>query len=89
MGVTTFEWLKETDAGKKAFVAELTDAEIEASLAPEEINLSVTVHGDTDITTVLDDKDDVVEMPTITVAEGKLFKGFALKIINYLLQQLF
>ena len=78
LGVTTYEWLKDTDAGRKSFLAELTDEEIEASLAPEEINLTVTVRGDTNEVTVLDDKDDVIKMPEITVAEGKMFKGFAL-----------
>ena len=77
LGKETFAWLKDTDAGKAAFLRELTNAEIEASLAPEEINLAVTVHGDTNITTTLDDKDDVIEMPEITVPETKLFKGFA------------
>ena len=78
LGVSTYQWLKETDAGKKAFVSELTDQEITDSLAPETINLTVTVHGDTDAVTLLDDKDDVITMPTITVPDGKIFKGFAL-----------
>ena len=77
LGVTTYAWLKGTDAGRASFVRELTDAEIEASLAPEEINLAVTVHGDTNVTTTLTDKDTAIAMPEITVAEGKLFKGFA------------
>lgn len=77
LGKETFAWLKDTDAGKAAFLRELTNAEIEASFVPETINLAVTVHGDTSITTTLDDKDDVIEMPTITVAEGKQFNGFA------------
>ena len=77
LGKETFAWLKDTDAGKAAFVRALTDAEIEASFVPETIDLAVTVHGDTDITTTLDDKDDVIQMPEITVADGKQFKGFA------------
>ncbi len=77
LGVSTYDWLKGTDAGKAAFVRELTDAEIEASLVPEEINLAVTVHGDTDVTTTLTDKNTAITMPTITVAEGKQFEGFA------------
>ena len=76
LGATVYEWLQ-TDAGKKSFLAELTDQEIEESLAPVTINLSVTVHGDTNITTLLDSEDKVVEMPVITVPETKLFKGFA------------
>lgn len=72
----TYSWLQ-TDAGKASLLRELTDAEITASLAPATINLTVTVHGDTDATTLLDDADDVVTMPAITNPEGKVFKGFA------------
>ena len=77
LAVTTYEWLKGTDVGKASFVRELTDAEIEASLAPEEINLAVTVHGDTNVTTTLTDKTTAIQMPEITVAADKQFKGFA------------
>jgi uncharacterized repeat protein (TIGR02543 family) len=78
LGTRVFDWLKATDAGKKAFIAELTKEEIEASLVPESIKLTVNVHGDTTVTTVLEDKDTAVTMPTITVPEGQLFKGFAI-----------
>ena len=77
LGITVYDWLKNTDAGKASFVKELTDAEIEASLAPEEINLAVTVHGDTNVTTTLTDKTTAIQMPEITVAADKQFKGFA------------
>ncbi len=77
LGVSTYDWLKGTDAGKAAFVKELTDAEIQESLVPEEINLAVTVHGDTNVTTTLTDKTTAIQMPAITVADGKQFKGFA------------
>ena len=70
LGVTVYDWLKGTDAGKASFVRELTDAEIEASLVPEQINLAVTVHGDTNVTTTLTDKTTAITMPEITVAEG-------------------
>ena len=76
-GVAVYDWLKNTEAGKASFLRELTDAEIEASLVPETINLTVTVHGDTDKVTLLDDANDKIEMPNITVAEGKQFEGFA------------
>ena len=76
-GLQVFNWLKETDAGKAAFLRELTDQEIEASLAPVEIDLTVTVHGDTDAVTRLQDKETAITMPTITIPEGKLFDGFA------------
>ena len=77
LGITVYDWLKNTDAGKASFVRELTDAEIAASLVPEEINLAVTVHGDTNVTTTLTDKTTAIQMPAITVADGKQFKGFA------------
>lgn len=76
-GVEVYEWLKGTQAGKDAFLRELTDQEIEDSLVPETIFLNVIVHGDSIITTLLDSKDDVVEMPEITIPEGKQFKGFS------------
>ena len=74
LGVSTFEWLKETTAGKNSFKKVLTQAEIDASIT---IDLTVTVHGDEPAVTHLDDKDDVIQMPTITVPDDKLFKGFA------------
>lgn len=78
LGVATYKWLKNTDAGVASFVRELTEAEIKASLVPVSLDFKVTVHGDETKATTLVDKDSVVEMPTITVPEGKLFKGFAL-----------
>ena len=76
-GQDLFTWLQ-TDTGKASFLRELTDAEIEASLLPEEINLAVTVHGDTNVTTTLTDKTTSVEMPTFTAPDGQRFAGFAL-----------
>ena len=78
LGVATYAWIKDTDAGNKALVDTLTTEEIEQSLVPETINLTVVVHGDTEETTLLQDKTTAVTMPTITVPEGKVFKGFAL-----------
>ena len=78
LGVNVYDWLK-TETGKQSFVKQLTASEI--SVVPErsdEINLTVTVHGDTDAVTVLTDADTAVTMPEITVAEDKIFKGFAL-----------
>ncbi|MGM9813337.1 MAG: InlB B-repeat-containing protein [Candidatus Enteromonas sp.] len=76
LAVDVYAWLQ-TDAGKASFVRELTDKEIEDSLAPVTINLTVNVHGDTLATTLLDDETKTVTMPAITVPEGKVFKGFA------------
>ena len=78
LGVSTYSWLKNTDAGIASFVRALTDAEIEASLVPVDLDFTVVVHADEVKTTVLHSKDDVVDMGTITVPDGKIFKGFAL-----------
>jgi|GEM_PF-6975297 len=78
LGVNVFDWLK-TDGGKQAFVKQLAASDI--TVVPErsnEINLTVTVYGDTTVSTALTDAETLVEMPAITVAEGKVFKGFAL-----------
>ena len=77
LGKSTYNWIKNTDAGKASLLRELTDTEIQESLAPVTINLTVRVHGDTTTTTVLDDEDDVIEMPAITNPSGKDFVGFA------------
>ena len=77
LGVSTYTWLKNTDAGIASFVRELTAAEITESLKPVDLAFTVKVHGDEVKETVLHTKDDVVEMPTITIPDGKNFKGFA------------
>lgn len=74
---TTFDWLN-SEVGYKTFLEELSEETIAGSLGGDVINLTVNVHGDTTVTTVIDDKEDIVTMPTITVPEGKLFKGFSL-----------
>lgn len=78
LGVSTYSWLKNTDAGIASFVRELTEAEIKESLKPVDLDFTVKVHGDEVKETVLHTKDDVVEMPAITIPNGKNFKGFAL-----------
>ena len=75
LGVETFSWLKETKAGPQAFLKVLTQEEINKSLV---IDLTVTVHGVTEETTKLDDKEDVIVMPEINVPVAHVFKGFAL-----------
>ena len=77
LGVSTYSWLKNTDAGIASFVRALTAEEIAASLVPVDLDFTVVVHADEVKTTVLHNKDDVVDMGTITVPEGKIFKGFA------------
>ena len=78
LGVSTYTWLKNTDAGIASFVRELTAEEIAQSLVPVDLDFTVIVHGDTNVTTVLHTKDDKVTMPEITVPDDKNFKGFAL-----------
>ena len=78
LGVKTYEWLRDTTVGVASFVRELTAAEITESLKPVDLAFTVKVHGDEVKETVLHTKSDVVEMPGITVPEGKIFKGFAL-----------
>ena len=78
LGVNVFDWLK-TDTGKQAFKKQLTASEI--TVVPErsnEIDLTVTVHGDTDAVTALTDDQTAITLPAITVADDKVFKGFAL-----------
>lgn len=77
LGKDLYEWLQ-TDIGKQSFLKVLTAEEIAQSLVPETIDLTVTVHGDTDAVTRLTDKTTAITMPTITVPSGKQFKGFAL-----------
>ena len=75
LGASVYNWLA-TDTGKASFVRELTAQEIEDSI-PHAISLTVTIHGETNVTTVLENSTDVIEMPTITVPAGMVFKGFA------------
>ena len=77
LGVNVFDWLK-TETGKQAFLKQLKASDI--TVVPErsnEINVTVNVHGDTTETTNLTDAEMTVTMPTITVADDKIFKGFA------------
>ena len=75
LGASVYHWLA-TDTGKASFIRELTAQEIEDSI-PHAISLTVTIHGETNATTVLENSTDVIEMPTITVPEGMVFTGFA------------
>ena len=77
-GVELYTWLKTTDAGKKALLEELTEDEITASLQPVALNITVTVHGDTDAVTNITAVTDTLTLPTITVPTGQHFVGYAL-----------
>ena len=77
-GVELYTWLKTTDAGKKALLEELTEAEITASLQPAALNITVTIHGDTDVVTTITAATDKLTLPTITVPSGQHFVGYAL-----------
>lgn len=76
LAVDIFKWLQ-SDIGKQSFLRELTADEISKSLQPVTINLTVTVHGDTDEITELKDEETIIKMPSITIPEGKKFIGFA------------
>ena len=76
-GIELYDWLKGTDAGKKALTDELTEQEIRDSLAPVTIDLTVTVHGDSDTVTRLQAADATINLGTITVPTGLHFAGFA------------
>ena len=78
LGVSVYDWLKNTDAGKASLLRELTADEIAASIAANTVNLTVTVHGDTDVVTQLEDKKTAITLPAITAPTGKHFVGFAL-----------
>ena len=77
-GVELYTWLKTTDAGKKALLEELTEAEITASLQPVALDITVTIHGDTDATTHITAPTDKLTLPTITVPVNHSFVGYAL-----------
>ena len=77
-GVELYTWLKTTDAGKKALLEELTEDEITASLQPVALNITVTVHGDTDAVTNITAVTDKLTLPTITVPANHSFAGYAL-----------
>ena len=77
VGINLFDYLK-TDDGKRAFTDILSADDI--TVVPErsdEINLTVTVHGDTDTVTTLLDGETTINFGTITVPENNIFMGFA------------
>ena len=70
-----YEWIKHTQEGKDAFNKHLNPDTLKKYV--EVINLTVTVHGDTDAVTELHDRETLITLPTITVPTGKTFAGFA------------
>ena len=76
-GIQIYNWLKNTDAGKKALTDELTEAEIRESLDVT-IDLTVTIHGETDAVTHVEAVDTTITLPTINVPSGYHFVGYAL-----------
>ena len=72
----TYDWL-DTEVGHKAYLEELSFEEIQGSLGGDVINLTVTVHGDTDVVTTFTSKDGVLELPTFTAPEGYNFVGLS------------
>ena len=80
VGTQVFDWLNNLTQGDTniALSRIMTADEIAESAKPVDLAFTVNVHGDELKTTVLHTKTDTVEMPTITIPDGKNFKGFAL-----------
>lgn len=79
LAISIFDWIK-TEVGQTAFTSQLDDAQI--NVVPERTNnidVTVTVYGDNEEAkeTKLATKDDPISLPTITVAEGNKFLGYA------------
>ena len=77
LGVNVFDWFR-TDVGKKALIQAVESSDI--TVVPERseaIDLTVTVHGDTDAVTELKDSTTIITIPNITIADDKEFKGWA------------
>lgn len=80
LAISVFDWLK-TEVGKTAFTNVLEANDI--VVAPERTNnvdLTTTIYGlsGDPIVTTLTSKDDVIQVPEITVEEGYKFLGYAL-----------
>ena len=77
LGVNVFDWFR-TDVGKKALIQAVESSDI--TVVPERseaIDLTVTVHGDTNAVTELKDSTTIITIPNITIADDKEFKGWA------------
>lgn len=79
VAISIFDWIK-TEVGQASFSRALQASEI--TVAPErteDVNVKVTIHGDGEETKVTQMalKSDAIELPTITVGEGKKFLGYA------------
>ena len=81
LGVNVFDWLR-TEVGKTAFTSMLKESDI--VVAPprtNDANVDVTVYTDDANSVVLhfETKDQELVLPTLTIASGFEFKGFALE----------
>jgi len=79
LAISIFDWIK-TEVGQTAFTSQLDDAQI--TVVPERTNnidVTVTIYGDNGETkeSKLATKADPIALPTITVAEGHKFLGYA------------
>ena len=79
VAISLYEWIKNTEVGKKAFATLLEASEVEVYV--ESINLTVIVHGlfGEEETTVLTDKETAVTIPNIDIDEDEEFLGWALE----------
>ena len=87
-GVALYSWLKSlvvsgattAENTNVALVQEMTEQQVRDSLPPESLDITVTIHGDTDAVTVLEKVDDPITLATITPPTGKHFVGYALTL---------
>lgn len=78
LAISIFDWLK-TETGKEAFTRTLDVSEIQVAPArTNNVDITVTVNGGTEpVVTQMTTKDDKIAVPTLEVAQGYKFLGYA------------
>lgn len=80
LAISIFDWIK-TDVGQTAFTKVLEEKDITVVPArTNNIDLTTTIHGlsGDPVVTTLTTKEDVIQVPEITVEDGYKFLGYAL-----------
>ena len=77
LGASVYNWINGSATAKASLIRTLTDDEIAETLAPVTANLKVTVHGNTNVVTELNDADTPIVMPEFTVGDDQAFLGFS------------
>ena len=80
LAISIFDWIK-TDVGQTAFTKVLEEKDITVVPArTNNVDLTTTIHGlsGDPVVTTLTTKDDVIQVPEITVEDGYKFLGYAL-----------